>query len=202
MTRIIKNFKFLLLPCVFLLLTPWEGFAKDVYVNDRSINIRSGPGLDYVVTAVVKMDQTLKVLGSSEEWLKVLIPSGKEGWIAKKMVRKEKPKNLIIEEYKETMLLQKTEIEKLKEELAAIIQDKEKLSFKLKELKLNHNQLLKDIEKLEKSKETVWIAGSIVAALVIWLLGFLAGHFRIVTENKRLHQMTLTARSQGRKRNS
>jgi len=194
MTQLIKNFKFLLLPFIFLLITPWEGFASDVYVNDKSINIRSGPGLDYVVTAVVKMDQPLKVLGSSEDWLKVLIPSGKEGWIAKKMVRKEKPKNLIIEEYKETMFLQGTEIEKLKEELAGTIQDKEQLSYKLKELKLNHNQLLKDIEKLEKSKETVWIAGSIVAALVIWLMGFLAGHFRIVTENKRLHQMTMTAK--------
>jgi lipid II:glycine glycyltransferase (peptidoglycan interpeptide bridge formation enzyme) len=101
---------------------------------------------------------------------------------------------LIVLEYKETMMLQAAEIEKLKEELAATIQDKEKLSYKLKELQLNHNQLQKDIKKLEKSKENVWIAGSIVAALVIWLMGFLAGHFRILTENKRLHQMTLSAK--------
>lgn len=178
------------MPFILLLLFPEPAFTATVYVNNQSINIRSGPGLEHTVIAVLKIDRPLKMLGETMDWLNVLIPSGKKGWISRKMVTTEKPTGLVIEEYKETLNLQRIEIEKLKKELSATNQANEQLSFESNELKLNHDQLIKDNEKLKKAKETIWIIGSIIAALLIWLMGFLAGHFRVARENKRLHEMT------------
>lgn len=183
----------LILPFILILLFPTIGAAKEVYANDRSINIRSGPGLEHSVIAVAKMDQPLKVIRESKKWLNVLISRGKEGWISKKMVQREKPKSVIIVEYKKTISIQRNEIEKLKKGLAKTIQKKDQSSFELRELKLNHDQLKKENEKLKNSTETLWFAGSLVAAVVIWLMGFLAGHFRIARENKRLSDMSATA---------
>lgn len=109
------------------------------------------------------------------------------------MVKREKPKALIIEENEETLFLRKIEIEKLKKQLSATNLKNQQLSFELKELKLNHDQLIKDNEKLRNSNDTIWIIGSIIAALLIWIMGFLAGHFRVNRENKRLHEMNLNA---------
>ncbi len=191
---VIRITHFLLLPLALVLLFPEVGLSKKVYVNDRAINIRSGPGLEHSVIAVVKIDQALKILKEEKEWLNVLIPSGKEGWISRKMVKAEKPKSVIIVEYKDTIDRQRSQIEKLKKNFAATIKKNEKLSFELQELKLSQDQLIRDNEGLKNSRERFLITGLIIAGLIIWIMGFLAGHFRHFRENKRFDKMAAVAK--------
>ena len=191
---IIRITHFLLLPLVLLLLFPDVALSKKVYVNERATNIRSGPGLGNSVIAVVKLDETLTILKEEKEWLNVVIPSGKEGWISRKMVKAEKPNSIIIEEYKDTINHQKSEIEELKKNVAATIKKKEKLNSELEELKLSKDQLIVDTEKRQKSSERFLISGSIVAGLIILILGFLAGQIRLFRESKRFDKMAEVAK--------
>jgi len=51
-------------------------------VRSSGSNIRSGPGTNYVVVAVVTKDDVLTVHGEASGWLKVTHSSGQTGWIA------------------------------------------------------------------------------------------------------------------------
>ena len=150
--------------------------------------------MGHSVIAVVKRDQVLKILKEEKEWLNVLIPSGKEGWISRKMVKAEKPKSVIIVEYKDTIDRQRSQIEELKKNIAATIKKNEKLSFELQELKLSQDQLMKNNEELKNSRERFLITGSIIAGLIIWIMGFLAGQFRLLRENERVDKMAAEAK--------
>ncbi len=191
---VIRISHFLLLPLVLFLLFPDVALSKKVYVNERATNIRSGPGLGNSVIAVVKLDEVLTILKEEKEWLNVVIPSGKEGWIFRKMVKAEKPSSVIIEEYKDTIDRQRGQIEELKKNVAATIKNKEKLNSELQELKLSNDQLIEDTVKRQKSRERFLISGSIIAGLIIWILGFLAGQIRLFRESKRFDKMAAVAK--------
>jgi len=56
----------------------------DAVVNAEALNLRSGPGIVYDILAVLKQGDSLKVRGRNlvGDWLKVIAPDGKEGWVA------------------------------------------------------------------------------------------------------------------------
>ena len=191
---VIRITHFLLLPLALVLFFPEVALSKNVYVSGGSTNIRSGPGLENSVIEVVKMDQVLKILKEEKEWLKVLLPSDKEGWIFRKTVKAEKPKSVIIVEHKDTIDRQRSQIEELKKNVAETIKKKEKLSFELQEFKLSQDQLIKDKEKSENSKKMFFITGWIIACLVGLIFGFLAGQLRLFMENKRFAKMIEVAK--------
>jgi uncharacterized protein YgiM (DUF1202 family) len=65
---------------------PMEGslpsLAGAVVVASPSLNVRSGPGMNYPVVTVVGQGQILEVSNSSQGWLAVRTPSGHMGWVA------------------------------------------------------------------------------------------------------------------------
>ncbi len=191
---LIRLTHFLLLPLALVLLFPDVGFSKTVYVSVRTINVRSGAGLEYRVIGVAKIDQALKVLKGNKEWLNVLIPSGEEGWISRKNVKVEKPKSVVIVEYKDTMDRQRRQIEKLRKNFAASMKKNEKLGIELQELMLRQDKLIMENENLKNSRERFFITASVIGGLVIWIMGFLAGQFRHLRENKRFDKMASAAK--------
>jgi serine/threonine-protein kinase len=58
--------------------------ATPVAITQRSIIARSGPGSQYPRVAEIPVDSELVIIGVSEDggWLKVLLPDGREGWLA------------------------------------------------------------------------------------------------------------------------
>lgn len=51
-------------------------------VNASSVNIRSGPGLDYAVIAGTSSGETFTVAERSDDWVKITLANGNTGWIA------------------------------------------------------------------------------------------------------------------------
>ena len=51
-------------------------------VNGNYVNIRSGPGTGYGVISQVNFGDRLPVLGNSDGWCKVQLPTGTAGWVA------------------------------------------------------------------------------------------------------------------------
>tara|TARA_Y100000294_G_C8506457_1_gene316894 strand:- start:503 stop:1111 length:609 start_codon:yes stop_codon:yes gene_type:complete len=193
MKILIRITHFLLLPFALVLLFPEVALSNKVYVSVTTTNIRSGPGLEHSIIAVAKTDQVLTILKEEKEWLNVSIPSGKEGWISRKMVKAEKPKSITIAEHKDTIDRQRSQIEESKKNFAAMIKKNEKLSFQLEKLKLSQDQLIKDNKELKNSGEKFMFIGLIIAGLIIWFMGFLAGHFWKLSENKRFAKMSAVA---------
>ncbi|MBL8154183.1 MAG: protein kinase, partial [Anaerolineae bacterium] len=58
--------------------------ATPVAITQRSIIARSGPGSQYPRVAEIPVDSELVIIGVSEDggWLKVMLPDGREGWLA------------------------------------------------------------------------------------------------------------------------
>jgi hypothetical protein len=56
--------------------------AGAVVVTIPSLNVRSGPGGNYPVVAVVNQNQVMNVRGGAGGWLNVQMPNGLWGWVA------------------------------------------------------------------------------------------------------------------------
>jgi uncharacterized protein YraI len=52
-----------------------------VSVTEHTLNVRSGPGMDFPVVRHVRRGETLEVRGLAPDWLYVRLPSGEYGWI-------------------------------------------------------------------------------------------------------------------------
>lgn len=65
------------------------GFVKAeiVFVKCSVLNVRSGPGTEYEVVDRVNKGTHLVVQKETAEWIQVVLPNGKKGWVFSKLVR-------------------------------------------------------------------------------------------------------------------
>jgi uncharacterized protein YgiM (DUF1202 family) len=66
-----------------VIVQPSEYARGEVFVMAYSLNVRSGPGLDFSVIDQVYQDDILEIHGKEGEWLYVKLPNGKNGWVMK-----------------------------------------------------------------------------------------------------------------------
>ncbi|MFH1887614.1 MAG: DUF6515 family protein [Pseudomonadota bacterium] len=57
-----------------------------VWVDPASLNVRTGPGTEFGIVAVVARWESLEVKGMSPGWLYVRLPSGRMGWVMEEYV--------------------------------------------------------------------------------------------------------------------
>jgi len=76
--------------------------AKSMYVSEIvEITLRTGPGIDHKVIAMLKSGQTLVVLEPGSEWTKVRLANEKEGYMLSRFLTEKKPNELLLAELKE-----------------------------------------------------------------------------------------------------
>jgi len=63
---------------------PPEVVSGRVSVTAHTLNIRSGPGLNFAIIGQVSRGEVLTIHGNAPEWLYVKLRSGKFGWVMKK----------------------------------------------------------------------------------------------------------------------
>ena len=82
MTRLIKYAFIFILLFTLAIKTP-EILAKteSASVESETLNVRSGPGLSYEVTAIIKRNQKVDIISTSGDWLEIKL-GDKTGWIA------------------------------------------------------------------------------------------------------------------------
>ena len=90
--------KRLILPAMILfwaLLWVQTSFAEVKYVSDIiNITMRTGPGIDHKVIAMIRTGQKVEVLESSDNWSKIKLPNDKEGWVLNRYLRSDKPREV------------------------------------------------------------------------------------------------------------
>lgn len=107
-------------------------FAAQWFVKPSAeVPVRRGQGSDYKIVAVVGDGTMVTFLEEKNDWAKIQLKSGKEGWILKRYLSTEKPLKDQVEELKQS----KTH---LKEQL-------DETDARLTELLQVHNQTEKDL---------------------------------------------------------
>ena len=74
----------LIIGLLFCLVPP--AFAQDYIVDRDRVNVRSGPSTNYHITHTAYRNQVLQRLNEQSGWLKVRLPNGNHGWIARHLL--------------------------------------------------------------------------------------------------------------------
>jgi SH3 domain protein len=84
----------LLLLCLFSA----SAYAKTMYVTDMlKLTLRTGPSIENKILAVIDSGQVMEVLEFGEEWTRVRLPGGKEGWVLSRYLTSDETNNLKLE---------------------------------------------------------------------------------------------------------
>lgn len=121
--------------CLLLFSIPVQ--AETMYVSDIvKITLRSGPGADHRVLAMLQSGQGVEVLKAENEWTEVKTADGKQGWVISRLLTATKPKILLLDQTAEK-----------NKALADQISD---LTIKNKELKEVNKGLENELGQLKK----------------------------------------------------
>ena len=111
------NLKWYVIVSIFLILMSASAQAESMYVGEIiEITLRTGPGIDHKVIAMVRSGQTLSVLEPGPEWTKIRLPSEKEGYMLTRFLTNKKPNELLLSELKKKYRALEEKVESLRDE--------------------------------------------------------------------------------------
>jgi len=118
-----KNVKSALNLIVFvltvLILNPGSTFGETVYVKGvMKITMRTGPGVEHKIVAMVESGDTLEVVEFNRDWSRVRNSNGKEGWVLTRYVTTDVPVTLVAATLKRENTVLKEALDKVRVENA------------------------------------------------------------------------------------
>lgn len=92
-----KSIKTGMLISIGLLLTATLVTAETKYVSDRlTITLRTGPGADRKIIAMLPVGRAVEVVTSGEEWTEVMLSNGKQGWALTRFLTDKEPASKVL----------------------------------------------------------------------------------------------------------
>lgn len=83
---------------ICLLLFSTAVSAETRYVNDKmKITMRTEPGVDRKIIALLAVGQKVELLESGDEWTRVRLTNGKEGWVLSRFLTDKVPSRIELE---------------------------------------------------------------------------------------------------------
>ena len=85
--------------CIFfVILFAGNSLAQTWYIKPSAeIPLRRGQGTDYRILAIVADGTAVNITEEDESWAKVTTAEGKEGWILKRYLTKDRPLQIVVE---------------------------------------------------------------------------------------------------------
>jgi SH3 domain protein len=123
------------------------------YVGSEEFKLllRTGPGVERKIIDMISIGEQMEMLEDGEEWVRVRLQDGKEGWVLKRYLSSEKPSKLVLQGLQQTyQRLSATadelsqENETLKATNAEIKASLEEKTQALEELTRSYNELKQD----------------------------------------------------------
>lgn len=91
--------------------------AESMYVSEIiEITLRTGPGIDHKVTAMIRSGELLEILETGPEWTKVRLASQKEGYVLSRFLTTKKPNEMLLRELKERYRVLEEKADRIQEE--------------------------------------------------------------------------------------
>jgi SH3 domain protein len=123
--------------------------AEPMYVSEIiEITLRTGPGIDHKVIAMVRSGVELTVLESGGEWTRVRLPNGKEGFVLNRFLTSKKPSEMLLRELEQKYQALEMKTDSLREDHDTQKDENQKLLAEL----TNKEEMLAN---LTKSYETL-----------------------------------------------
>jgi len=133
MNSLIKVF---VIALILLAIVSYSAQAETMYVTDvLRITVREGNGLDYKIVDVLESGQEVEVISSGNEWAKVRLPNGKEGWMAGKYLTSQKPGSADLKKLQEKEAMLNSQNSALRTENNQLRDELKNISIQLAESK-------------------------------------------------------------------
>jgi len=125
--------------------------AETMYVSDIvKITLRTGPGADHRVIAMLHSGQELEVLKSENEWTQVQLTNGKQGWVLSSLLTSAKPKILLLDQTAEKNKALIAQVSDLMNKSIEMAEVNKKLEAELAQLKKKMQETGQSYETLQK----------------------------------------------------
>lgn len=135
---------------------PGLSYAQNLYVSDEiKITMRTGPGNDYKVIAVLSTGTALELIEEKEDWLHVRSDPSKEGWILKRFTSDETPKKIQIEQLQKKIDNLSNRLQELTEQASEMGKENINLKQTLASSQSELNRLRADYSSLAADSKDV-----------------------------------------------
>ena len=124
MNRFVKNMVFI---GILLVLFSASARAETMYVSEVKITFRRDPGSGRKILDMLPPGQMVEVLEKSDEWAKVRLLDGKEGWVLDRYLTAKKPDVFALEALKKEHSILSAQVGSLREENGTLKKESEKL---------------------------------------------------------------------------
>lgn len=147
MQALVKSAVLFLLTWTFCIST---AMAESKYVSeDFEITLRTGPGTDRKIIALVPSGQALEIVKPGEEWTEVTTTGGKQGWVLTRYLTDRVPTALKLERLTLNYDKMQSEYNALKQKEAALEETNKRLNAELGQTQTDLGQLSNAHESLK-----------------------------------------------------
>ena len=134
-----------------ILVLPAVGIARTVYVSeDFEITMRTGPGSERKIIALVQSGKALEILEEGEEWSLVRAPGGKEGWVLNRYLTANQPCAMVLERVRQDYDVLAAKFKGLKEQYDELQSQKKVIDADLSQNSQDLSELSAAYESLKK----------------------------------------------------
>jgi SH3 domain protein len=136
----------------------WTGTsaAQTLYVTDSfEINLRTGPGNEFRIIALLPSGTRVEALEQGEEWSRVRTEKGTEGWVVKRMISADLPARILVERLQRENERLKTTTGRTTEQAQGLTAENKELSSSLQASQKELNDLRQNYASLRADAENV-----------------------------------------------
>lgn len=136
---------------LFLLLLQTYASAETKFVHEvMKVTLRTGPGTDHKIITMIESGQQVEVVEKGDEWTRVSLPDGREGFVLNRFLTDKTPTVLLLKnlERKHENLTNKHEA--LLEKTEQIKEENKQLQGEFSTLQKKYNDMSKAYENLKK----------------------------------------------------
>ncbi|MDP7078056.1 MAG: TIGR04211 family SH3 domain-containing protein [Desulfobacterales bacterium] len=134
--------------CLFLFCSISQ--AETLYISDfLRITMRTGPGIDHKIIEMIKSGQSVTVLEQGPEWTKILLPTGKEGWVLNRFLTPKPPSGLLLKKLEEKHAELSLQITTFIDENKRLRNENQRLDAELKTSSRNLKKVTDSYQKLK-----------------------------------------------------
>ncbi|UCH23290.1 MAG: TIGR04211 family SH3 domain-containing protein [Deltaproteobacteria bacterium] len=136
--------------CLMLFLFSNLTQAETMYVTDvLKLALRSDKGSDQNIIAVVTSGQIVEVFQIDDNWARVSLPNGKEGWVLSRYLTPRKTHGVILESLEKNHKALKDQLAEVLDENSQLTKENKRLLDRLKQLEISVEESSKSFENLK-----------------------------------------------------
>lgn len=139
--------------------------AKTGYVRDQiHVNMRTGPGNQFRIVRMLESGNALQIHQEKENWIQVVAPGGKGGWMPKRFLTKKLPAVVLLPQVQEKLARAEKSVEDLRNRLAV----QEKTIQELETLRQRNKFLETRTSELSFADTwRKWATGAVIAGIFL-----------------------------------